>query len=70
MAADRAPVPETNPRPSPASPGDSRGADDVDGNKAGGASKSTGPNDPKPAVGERNSGDRDSGEDRAQSKRG
>jgi hypothetical protein len=34
---------------SPAAPGDNRGADDVDGNRSGGASKSTGPTEPESA---------------------
>jgi hypothetical protein len=42
------PEPETKKASSP-SPGDNRGADDVDGNRSGGASKSTGPVEPESA---------------------
>lgn len=47
-AAAEATAPETK-TPSPASPGDNRGAGDLDGNKAAGNGKAKGPNEPPPA---------------------
>jgi hypothetical protein len=51
------PEPDVKKASSP-SPGDNRGADDVDGNRAGGASKSTGPVEPESAESEDSSSPR------------
>ena len=40
--------PKTTQGAKPASPGDNRGADDVDGNMSGGASKAEAPTEPEP----------------------
>ena len=51
------PEPDTN-KASSSSPGDNRGAGDVDGNHSGGASKSKGPVDPESAESEDSSSPR------------